>query len=75
MEIPVWTIIAAIGSMGAAIGFVFKTFWTAIQKKDKELKECQSALLIEKEEKVRILTEFKTKLETKKNGGTDVCSL
>lgn len=72
MEIPVWAIIAAIAAMGAAIAVVFRTFWTAIQRKDRELQDCQALLLAEKEEKVRILAEFKLKLEKRKNGGTDV---
>ena len=71
LNVPLWAVIAVVGALATAVGFVFRTFWAALQKKDKELKECNAALLAEKEEKVRILAELKAKLEQRR-GGTDV---
>lgn len=73
LNVPMWAIFAVVGALATAIGFVFRTFWTALQKKDKELKECNASLLAEKEEKVKILADLKAKLEQRR-GGTDVRS-
>lgn len=66
--IPLWMLISVITALAAVIGVLWR--WGI--NKDAENKELYQKLLDDKEEKVKILEEFKAKLEQRKNGGTDV---